>query len=165
MRSFGRPLAFALLAAAPLAVRPATLAAQEGAKPAEVDIITPHITDSYELEVPWFNAHFAKEVCIGRHMANGECGPLWEPVTIGRLHVNLSPTKHVVMLLLAAAIATLVLVGAARAHVRHTHATGHPKGFAAGIESMVLYLRNEVVLPNVGHHGNSFVPFALTLFF
>ena len=72
MRSFGRLLAFALLAAAPLAVRPATLAAQEGAKPAEVDIITPHITDSYELEVPWFNSHFAKEICLGRHLEGGQ---------------------------------------------------------------------------------------------
>jgi F-type H+-transporting ATPase subunit a len=30
---------------------------------------------------------------------------------------------------------------------------------------MALYLRNEVVLPNVGHHGEKYVPFALTLFF
>jgi F-type H+-transporting ATPase subunit a len=29
----------------------------------------------------------------------------------------------------------------------------------------VLYLRNEVILPNVGHHGDKYVPFALTLFF
>jgi F-type H+-transporting ATPase subunit a len=147
------------------AVVPSLVAAQEPATEQAVDIITPHITDSYELEVPWFNSHFAKEICIGRHLANGECGPLWEPIAIGPLHVNLSPTKHVVMLLLAATIATLVLVGSARAHARHTHATGHPKGFAAGIESLVLYLRNEVILPNVGHHGNAFVPFGLTLFF
>ncbi|HUQ83622.1 MAG TPA: F0F1 ATP synthase subunit A [Gemmatimonadaceae bacterium] len=166
MRSFGRFIAFALLAAAPLAVRPATLAAQEGAKPAEVDIITPHITDSYELEIPWLNAHFAKEVCIGRHLPNGHCGPLWEPIGhIGPMEVNLSPTKHVVMLLLAALISTIVLVGAARAHGRHSDAVGHPKGFAAGVEAMVLYIRNEVILPNVGHHGNAYVPFGLTLFF
>ena len=56
-------------------------------------------------------------------------------------------------------------MGAARAHDRHTHAVGHPKGFAAGIEAMVLFLRNEVILPNVGHHGNAYVPFGLTLFF
>ena len=30
---------------------------------------------------------------------------------------------------------------------------------------MVLYIRNEVILPNVGHHGEKFVPFCLTLFF
>jgi F-type H+-transporting ATPase subunit a len=137
----------------------------EPAPPAPVDIITPHITDSYHLEIPWLNSHFAKEVCIGRHLENGECGPLWDPVHIGRFEVNLSPTKHVVFLLLAALIATTLLVGAARAHTRHTHKVGHPKGFAAGIEAMVLFLRNEVILPNVGHHGNAYVPFGLTLFF
>jgi F-type H+-transporting ATPase subunit a len=136
------------------------------APPASVDIITPHITDSYELEIPWFNSHFAKEVCIGRHLENGECGPLWDPIGhIGPFEVNLSPTKHVVFLLLAALISILLLVGAASAHKRHTHAAGHPKGFAAGIEAMVLYIRNEVILPNVGHHGNAYVPFGLTLFF
>src|SRR5688572_5779143 len=137
----------------------------EPAPPANVDIITPHITDGYHLEIPWFNSHFAKEVCIGRHLENGECGPLWDPIHIGRFEVNLSPTKHVVFLVLAALISTLVLVGAARAHAQHTHRAGHPKGFAAGIEAMVLYLRNEVILPNVGHHGNAYVPFGLTLFF
>ena len=29
----------------------------------------------------------------------------------------------------------------------------------------MLYIRNEVILPNVGHHGEGFVPFCLTLFF
>ena len=147
---------------------PSSVFAQEHAEPAppaNVDIITPHITDGYHLEIPWFNSHFAKEVCIGRHLENGECGPLWDPIHIGRFEVNLSPTKHVVFLVLAALISTLVLVGAARAHAKHTHKAGHPKGFAAGIEAMVLYLRNEVIMPNVGHHGNAYVPFGLTLFF
>jgi F-type H+-transporting ATPase subunit a len=157
-------LAAAIVAFSANVLATSRLAAQEPA-PKAVDIITPHITDSYELEVPWVNSHAAKEFCLGRHMPNGECGPLWDPVVIGRLHINFSPTKHVVMLLLAAFIATAVLVGAARAQARETHQTGHPKGFAAGIEAVVLYLRNEVILPNVGHHGNAYVPFALTLFF
>jgi len=178
MRSFARSLAGSSRLAAPFrllvavgmlvasaALAPAPLVAQEPAPAENVDIITPHITDSYEIEVPWFNAHFAKEVCLGRHLANGECGPLWDPVTIGGVQVNFSPTKHVVMLLIAALICTVLLVGAARAQRRHTRQAGHPKGFAAGIEAMVLYLRNEVILPNVGHHGQAYVPFALTLFF
>ena len=171
MRSSRHIAAALALAFAGLLIAPSTSLAQEHAvpgapAPAAKDIITPHITDSYELEVPWFNSHFAKEVCIGRHLENGRCGPLWDSIGhIGPLEINLSPTKHVVFLLLAALISTLVLVGAARSHKRHTHAAGHPKGFAAGIEAMVLYIRNEVILPNVGHHGNAFVPFGLTLFF
>jgi F-type H+-transporting ATPase subunit a len=159
-------LAFAIAAGT---LVPAVGFAQEHAAPAppeNVDIITPHITDSYALEVPWFNSHFAKEVCLGRHLPNGECGPLWDSIGhIGPLEVNLSPTKHVVFLLLAALIATILLVGSASSHKRHTRAAGHPKGLATGIEAMVLFLRNEVILPNVGHHGNAYVPFGLTLFF
>ena len=143
----------------------APLSAQEKTAQ-DVDIITPHITDSYELEIPWFNAHFAKEICLGRHVEGGHCGPLWDPIGhIGPFEVNLSPTKHMVMLLLAAVICVLLLAGSARAHARATKQVGHPRGFAAGIEAMVLFLRNEVILPNVGHHGNAYVPFGLTLFF
>jgi F-type H+-transporting ATPase subunit a len=154
-----------MVVAASAAFGPTSLGAQERAADKPVDIITPHITDSYELEIPWFNAEFAKHVCLGRHEANGECGPLWDPVHIGGLEVNLSPTKHVFFLLLAAAISTLVLVGAAAAQRRHQATAGHTKGFAGGIEAAVLYLRNEVILPNVGPHGEAFVPFGLTLFF
>ncbi len=132
---------------------------------AEVDIITPHITDGYHIEVPYFKPPFSKEVCIGRHIGEHGCGPLWEPIQIGGFSVNLSPTKHIVMLLLAAVLITVILVGAARAHVRHTNSIGRPKGPATAIEAMVLYMRNEVIMPNVGHHGERYVPYLLTLFF
>jgi len=59
----------------------------------------------------------------------------------------------------------VVLIPAAIAHERHTTERGSPKGFATGIEAVVLYIRNDVVLANVGPHGNAFVPFGLTLFF
>jgi F-type H+-transporting ATPase subunit a len=122
----------------------------QGEEAEPVDIITPHITDSHHLELP-----FVGELEL----------PRWEPVHIGGLTVDLSPTKHVVMLLVAAFLCMIVLIPAAFAHKRHTEESGSPKGFVAGIEAMVLFLRNEVVLPNVGPHGNAFVPFGLTLFF
>ena len=71
-------------------------------------------------------------------------GLLWDPVHIGGLELQLSPTKHVVMLLLAATLASLILIGTARAHTRHTHAVGRPKGRRP--EAMVLYIRNEVIM-------------------
>ena len=152
-----------------LAATPGLVAAQEHGAPAtagaKVDIITPHITDGYHLELPTWRPPFAMEVCIGRKVSEHECLPLWEDVHVGGWTLNLSPTKHVVFLLLAAFLASAVLIGAARAHARHTHEVGRPKGFAAGIEAMVLYIRNEVILPNVGHHGNGFVPYLLTAFF
>ena len=142
---------------------PAATAATAAA--ARVDIITPHITDSYHMEIPSILPPFYKEICVGRHVGEHGCEALWEPVQVGKYLINFSPTKHVVMLILAAMLATLILVGTARAHARHSHEVGRPKGFAAGLEAMVLYMRNEVILPNVGHHGDGYVPFLLTLFF
>jgi F-type H+-transporting ATPase subunit a len=160
----------ATLVAPVLGAQEAAPAAQHQATPnapaeAPVDIITPHITDGYHIEIPYFLPPFYKEFCIGRHTGPHGCGPLWEPIQIGRFSVNLSPTKHVVMLLLAAVIITVLLIGAARAHVRQTNSLGRPKGPATAVEAMVLYMRNEVILPNVGHQGERYVPYLLTLFF
>ena len=83
---------------------------------------------------------------------------------VGGLEIDLSPTKHVIWMAIAATVCLIVLLSAVAAHRRHSHEVGRPRGFAAGIEAMVLYIRNEVILPNVGHHGNAFVPFGLTLF-
>ena len=139
--------------------------AAEQATPAEVDIITPHITDGYEIELPYWKPPFAKHFCLGRHVGEHGCGPLWDPVHIGSLELQLSPTKHVLMLLLAATLSAIILIGTARAHTRHTHEVGRPKGFAAGLEAMVLYIRNEVIMKNIGPHGEGYAPYLLTTFF
>jgi F-type H+-transporting ATPase subunit a len=122
-----------------------------------VDIITPHITDSHHLEYPCFN---------GSHGYACEAElPRWV-VHVGGTTIDMSPTKHVVWMLIAATVAAIILLSAAAAHRRHTHAPGQRRsGFASGIEALVLYLRDEVVLRNVGPHGEKFVPFVLTLFF
>ena len=120
------------------------------------DIITPHITDSRCLEVPSFPRFWEpREVPL----------PRWAPIHLGSVAIDISPTKHVVMLLVAALLCCIVLISAARAHARHTHQIGRPKGFASGIEAMVLYIRQEVALPNLGHHGEKYAPFILSLFF
>ncbi|HLV25660.1 MAG TPA: F0F1 ATP synthase subunit A [Gemmatimonadales bacterium] len=136
---------------------PAAVQAPEHAPAAEAeyDIITPHITDGHHMELPYWKPPFYKEIHL----------PEWEPVQVGPFLLDFSPTKHVVFLLLSAVLCILVLVGTARSHKRASREIGRPRGFAAGMEGVVLYLRNEVILPNVGHHGNAYVPFLLTLFF
>ena len=119
------------------------------------DFITSHITDGNHLELPYWKPPFHVEITL----------PQWEPIHIGPLTLDLSPTKHLVFMLVAAILCVLTLTLAASSHRRQTQANGSPRGFAAAIESVVLYLRNEVVLPNVGPHGDKFVPFCLTLFF
>jgi F-type H+-transporting ATPase subunit a len=118
------------------------------------ELIMEHITDSKTIEFPCFNRDWACTYTFST----------W-PVTIGGTTVDLGLTKHIFFLMLAAGLCAVVMISTARAHVRASMESGHPKGFAAGLESVVLYLRKEVFLPNLGHHGDAYVPFVLTLFF
>ena len=129
-------------------------AAEKAAPP---DFITPHISDGHAIDIPWpsMKDNFTREIEL----------PRWAPVQIGPLAVDFSPTKHVVMISIAAFLCMLTLLTAARSQARSAAAGRPPKGFANAIEAMVLYIRNEVILPNVGHHGEGFVPFLLTVFF
>jgi F-type H+-transporting ATPase subunit a len=148
--------------AAPAAAQPSEAAVERGAAPATAaaaaDIITPHITDSDHLELPcWNGGRLVCEVDLRKVF-----GEHWY---VPGTQIDLRPTKHVVMLWFAALLCCVVLITAARAHARHSHEVGRPRGFAAGIEAMVLYIRNQVAIPNLGHHGGGYAPFVLTLFF
>lgn len=122
---------------------------------AGADIITPHITDSRSLEFPCLKPGFACHVDL----------PQWDPIQIGSFMLDLSPTKHVVWLLIASTLCALVLIIGARGGKKSRTEHGTPKGFSNGIEAMVLYIRNEVIIPNVGAHGDRYVPFLLSIFF
>jgi len=119
------------------------------------DFITPHITDAHTLDYPCFHTGFVCEYEL----------PRWNPIHIGRFALDISPTRHVVMLWIAALLCIVTTLLALRAHNRRTREGKAPSGFGNGLEALVLYLRNEVVLPNVGAHGNGYVPYLLTLFF
>ena len=121
------------------------------------DFITPHITDGSYLELPYWKAPFHTYV---------QAAEVRAACTSARSPSTSRPRKHVVMMLIAAVGAAASCSSAPRAPAcAHHAAEGRTKGFGGAIEAMALYLRNEVVLPNVGPHGEKYVPFALTLFF
>ena len=74
------------------------------------DFITPHITDSHTLDYPCFDSGFVCEYEL----------PHWNPIHIGRFALDISPTRHVVMLWIAAllCIGVIVQIRARRKHVR-----------------------------------------------
>jgi F-type H+-transporting ATPase subunit a len=121
----------------------------------KTDFITPHITDSHAIDFPCLKTGWVCEYEL----------PRWAPIHIGNFAIDLSPTKHVVMLLIATITCMVVFLLAARSHYRQSSAGKAPKGLANGIEAAVLYFRQEIILPNVGAHGERYVPFILTLFF
>jgi F-type H+-transporting ATPase subunit a len=148
----------AVMAALVFSSVPAFAAETETPAQAEkYDIITPHITDGDHMEIPWILPPFFKEIHLPKYEAL--------QFHVGNTVVDLSPTKHVYFLLIGATLLVLVMTLVARAHARATAAGSVPKGAPNAIEAMILYIRNEVILPNVGHHGEGFVPYLLTVFF
>ena len=119
------------------------------------DFVMPHVLNSDHTYIPWPGPGLVREISL----------PHWAPIHIGPITLDLSPTKHVVMLWLSATLCLIVLVAAGRGAAK-ARAEGRPAGgLAGGMEAMILYLRNDIILPNVGHHGEKFVPFCLTAFF
>jgi F-type H+-transporting ATPase subunit a len=146
MTGFGRLVLAGALAVGSAGVVPAR--AQEQGASNQIDI-PHHIANSHEVETPFGVWHL----------------PRWEPVHLGGLSIDMSPTKHLVYMLLAAVLVALVFTLSARA-IQAAQARGRPsKGFAGAMEATALYIRQEVILPNVGHHGEGYAPYLLTLFF
>ena len=133
-------------------------AAAQGHAPAshanEIDIMA-HLGNSHSIELPSWKAPYYTEVEL----------PRVAPIHVGGVTIDLSPTKHAVFLALAGALVALVFLYTSRV-VARAQAAGHPpRGFAAAMEAMVLYIRQEVILANVGPHGEGYVNYLLTVFF
>jgi F-type H+-transporting ATPase subunit a len=90
--------------------------------------------------------------------------PQWDPIQIGFLTLDLSPSKNVVFLLLAGILCILTFVLVGRVFQR-MEADEAPSGFANVVEAMVLFFRDTVVRANIGHGADKFTPFILSLFF
>jgi F-type H+-transporting ATPase subunit a len=114
-------------------------------EPHEFDILH-HILDAHEIETPFGVVHLPP---AGSWML----GP-----------IDITPTKHVVFLWLTGLLVLLIFIPAAQAAKRR-QAGDSPRGRHNAIEALALFFRDQVVMPNIGHGGERFVPFVLTLFF
>jgi F-type H+-transporting ATPase subunit a len=137
----------ALMQENPEAARAATETAVAGAQAAAHggeekfnagNMILEHILDSDRLEFPPF----------------GE-------VVLPHIHlfgIDLSITRHVVMMWLASLILIVVAVIAARMQRSGSGRLGQVA------ESVVVFVRDELAIPNIGHHGARYVPYLLSTF-
>ncbi len=114
------------------------------------EIVLHHTADGYAIDVyPLF------------HLAWHQ----WPDLHLGSLTVNLTPTKHVVFLFIAAALVFLTMKAAGWALARQRAGQNAPKGFAAAIEGLVLFVRDDIAIANIGPDGVRFAPLIMTLFF
>jgi F-type H+-transporting ATPase subunit a len=77
--------------------------------------------------------------------------------------LDLSITKNVAMLLINAALMVIVFLAVAGAYKRN--AARAPKGIQSFFEPIIVFVRDEVVKPNIGHGYEKYMPYLLTLFF
>ncbi len=87
--------------------------------------------------------------------------PKFPPVHVFGIELDLSITKHVVYMWLAAIILGIVVITAARRNMK----SRVPKGVGNLIEVFVVFIRDEVVLPNMGPDGMKYINYLLTTFF
>lgn len=93
--------------------------------------------------------------------------PQFPPVHIGPVTLDFSITRHVLFMFIAAVMVAALLITAARAAKREHEAGAErgPKGAANVVEAIVLFVRDEVALKNIGHGGERYVPYIVTVFF
>ena len=137
----GPPQAEATLPAPPVP------AVEAGAEIEEPSDIMKQVLDARYVKAPWGYVNLPPA-------GSWQVGP-----------VDMTPTKYVVFLWITGLLTLLLLLPAGRAAARAREGNRVPKGGHNVIEALVLFLRNEVVMRNIGHGGERYVPFVVTLFF
>ena len=87
--------------------------------------------------------------------------PQFPPFHVGGMSIDMSLTKHVVFLWAAALILCVVAIAVSRKNSRRPV----PTGFGNLFEMIVVFLRDEVAIPNMGVAGLKYMPYLLTTFF
>jgi len=77
--------------------------------------------------------------------------------------LDVSITKNVLMLLITATIMLLVFISVANGYKKN--AGKAPKGIQSFFEPIIIFIKDEVVKPNIGKGYEKYVPYLLTLFF
>jgi F-type H+-transporting ATPase subunit a len=74
--------------------------------------------------------------------------------------VNVGPSKHLLWFGIAGLAVLVVIRLAMRSYKNNV-----PSGLGTAVETMVLYVRDEIAEKNIGHDGHRFVPLLLSFFF
>ncbi len=166
-----RFLALALavaLGAEARAASAATEAAPEGAHGADAhakgdddigSVMLHHVADGYVMELPGYCGGWSWACEIDLRKAFGTTLQLGTKPD-GSPYLDLTPTRHVVMMWVAAVLlAAVVLLATRRKSVV-------PRGLYNLVETLVAFIRNEIAVPNMGkEHADRFVPYLATAFF
>ncbi|MFQ3576479.1 MAG: F0F1 ATP synthase subunit A [Cytophagales bacterium] len=77
--------------------------------------------------------------------------------------LDLSITKNVASMLFAVVLLFVVMFSVRAGYSKNKGKA--PKGIQSFFEPLILFIRDEVAVPNLGHNAKKFLPFLLTIFF
>src|SRR6187549_428496 len=77
--------------------------------------------------------------------------------------LDLSITKNVAMLFINAALLLFIFRAVAKGYEKNKGKA--PSGLQSFFEPIIVFVRDEIVKPNIGHHYEKFLPYMLTLLF
>ncbi len=123
-------------------------------------------SSEYGLDV-FMSSHFHHNNGVYKHYKNehehilllDEQGNVLEGASV----MDFSITKNVASMLIAFLIMAWVFISMAKAYKRRPGQA--PKGLQSFMEPLVLFVRDEIARPNLGHNYVRFMPYLLTLFF
>ncbi len=99
--------------------------------------------------------HEGPSEILMHHVTDRPVGPAFD---LGPLHLQL--TRHIVFFLLASAVVLIVVRLAVRSYRENI-----PTGVGAAVETLVVFVRDEIAEKNIGHDGAKFTPLLLSFFF
>jgi F-type H+-transporting ATPase subunit a len=115
-------------------------------------IVTPH----YRAEKGLDGGKYPTDQIIA---VDGNDNPTGEPI------YDLSITKNITSMIIAAVLLVLLMLSVAKAY-KERGSKKAPKGFQSLIEPVIIFMRDEVVKPNIpGKSAAKYTPFILTIFF
>lgn len=93
---------------------------------------------------------------------NEEGVVVWENPSLTESIYDISLTKNVLAMLIA--VVTILFIGIGMANSYTKNKGEAPKGFHNLVEPLILFIRDDVAKPSIGHKSDRFMPFLLTLF-
>ncbi len=117
-----------------------------------------HVADGYVMELPGYCGGWSWACEVDLRKAFGST--LQFGGTPEHPALDLTPTRHVVMMWVSALVLALVVILASRKR------SLVPRGLYNFVETLVAFVRNEIAIPNVGKaHADRYVPYLVTAFF
>lgn len=100
----------------------------------------------------------ATKTADGTYIAHDARGDILNPKPF-----DISITKNVVSLLISVTVLLIVFIGIAKAYKKREGKA--PKGLQSILEPIILFVRDDIAKPQLGHRYKGFMPYLLTVFF